>query len=554
MVSSRGEYTLGIAAVVLASLLAWLTVDPLVQGTPLFGSVGADEAQEFHAGSYRLVIDTEPAIPVVGANRLRIGVRDSQVMNVTGARVRVVLEQPGDKGLQEFAVTEGDPGSYLAEVDLPAAGAWPLLVEIGGAPGGHADLTFRMATGIAGLTLVTATPEGVTRYTCPMHPSVSQAEVGQCPICGMELTPVKQAPEGVAHYTCPMHPSVKSTEPGQCPICGMDLTPVTHAEKAAGSVIVDQRRRQLIGLKTATVVRGDLQETLRLIGEVEYDPAAVTDIALPHDGKIGKLFVVYEGTEVRVGDPLFTVSSPDLYHAETDLVHILDEDADPEGAETEVARSRLLSLGLSEADVAELIEQRSPQAYRTIRSPVSGTLVTNDIRAGSVFWLGDTLMQIADPARIRIKASAYEGDVKHIREKMRATVMVPYVSAEELPGEVDYIRPLLQRRDHTADVYVHADWRGAPILANSYADVYLQLELRDQLLVPEQAVIYAGESRVVFVDEGDGKLQPRRIQTGRRNREFVQVVEGLKEGEQVVTSGNFLLASESKLKSGIDQW
>ena len=101
---------------------------------------------------------------------------------------------------------------------------------------------------------------------------------------------------------------------------------------------------------------------------------------------------------------------------------------------------------------------------------------------------------------------------------------------------------------------MRAPYEGPTVLANSYADVYLNVRLPDQLLIPEQAVFFAGENRVVFVDEWQGRLQPRKIKTGRRTREFVQVREGLREGETVVVSGNFLLASESKLKAGIDQW
>jgi Cu(I)/Ag(I) efflux system membrane fusion protein len=119
---------------------------------------------------------------------------------------------------------------------------------------------------------------------------------------------------------------------------------------------------------------------------------------------------------------------------------------------------------------------------------------------------------------------------------------------------VDHISPLLDHHDHTAAVYVDAEWAGRRVLARSYADVYLDIELKDKLLIPEQAVIHSGDSRVVFVDQGEGRLQPRRISTGGRNQDFIQVLEGLAEGEVVVTSGNFLLASESKLKAGIDQW
>ena len=319
-------------------------------------------------------------------------------------------------------------------------------------------------------------------------------------------------------------------------------------------MIVDQRRRQLIGLKTAPVEKGNLHETLRLIGKVEYDPSALTDISLPHDGKVGKLFVVYEGSEVKAGDPLFSVSSPDLHHAETDLVRIVEREGKKVGEELRTARLRLRALGLSDEDIDELVQSRRPRAQRIIRSPVDGILVSNEILAGSVFWLGDSLMQIAEQRNIRVKASAYESDIKLVSPSMEATVKLPFVSEQTFSGKVDYIDPVLSNRDHTADVFVTADWNELNVLANSYADVYLDIVLEDQLLVPEQAVIHSGDSRVVFVDEGEGRLQPRRIKTGRRNREFIQVLDGLKVDEQVVTSGNFLLASESKLKSGIDQW
>jgi Cu(I)/Ag(I) efflux system membrane fusion protein len=351
-----------------------------------------------------------------------------------------------------------------------------------------------------------------------------------------------------------MHPSVESAEPGQCPLCGMDLTPVSREDPAAGTVTLDARRRQLIGLKTAPVSRGDLHETLRLVGTVQYDPAALTDVALPLEGKIAELFVVYEGTPVRRGDPLFSVSAPALQEAEAELVRVLEDTGDPGGRAAQAARARLRSLGLGEAELAELEATLRPAARRSVRSPVDGILVQNRVRTGSVFWLGETLMQIVDPARLWIKAAAYESDVNHVRAGMAARVQVPFVSPDTLEGSVSYIRPVLDHHDRTADVFVGAPYSGPPVLANSYADVFLDLVLRDQLLVPEQAVIYAGDSRLVFVDTGAGRLEPRKIRTGRRTRDQVQVLDGLAEGEAVVISGNFLLASESKLKSGIDQW
>ncbi|MGD8589413.1 MAG: efflux RND transporter periplasmic adaptor subunit [Chromatiales bacterium] len=559
MTHSFKEYSLGITAVVVVTIITWLMVSFAVFGElPLVGQSDAGR-KEYRAGNYRLSLEFDPASAHAGHNQLTIGVRDIQGMNVLDASLRVVIEKPereqahdpseADRFI-EFPAIEQSAGRFRTSVELPAEGEWPLLIEVKSEAGGHADLSLKLSTGEPGIELISATEAGQTRYACPMHPSISQSEPGSCPLCGMALTQVSEPASGIAHYTCPMHPSIKNTSPGQCPICGMDLTPVTQAEKASGVLIIDQRRRQLIGLKTAKVERGDLHQTLRLIGEVEYDPAVLTDISLPYEGKIGKLFVVDKGTRVKAGDPLFTVSSPALYHAERDYLRLLETGR----GDLEAGRQHLLSLGLNESEIAELARTRKIAAYRTKRAPVDGVVVRHQLIAGQVFLPGDPLMQIAERSLMRIKAAAYESDVPDVAEGMMAQVQLPYLSAEPVRGIVDHISPVLNHHDHTAEVFVDADWNGRQVLAHSYADVTLEIDLKDKLLIPEQAVIHSGDSRVVFVDQGEGRLQPRRITTGRRNHEYIQVLEGLDEGEVVVTSGNFLLASESKLKAGVDQW
>jgi len=565
MDSSFKEYSLGIASITLLSLLVWLGVSFAVTGEAPFKAALSGAAVEQQAGAYRITIETEPRTLRAGDNMFTITLRDSEGLNLPGAGVRVVLETAAavhdhDHGRHQAAsfsespVSEIGGGRYQANVHLPGEGDWPLLIEVDSEQGGHADLALTLSTGKADIPVASATPEGQTHYTCSMHPSVSMTEPGACPLCGMDLIPIKKIDAGVAHYTCPMHPSIKNATAGQCPICGMDLTAVSHAEKAAGSVIVDQRRRQLIGLKTATVMRGDLQQSIRLIGEVEYDPESLTDIALPFDGKIGKLFVLAEGEEVKAGDPLFTVSSPVLYHAERDFIRVRKLTDDADDMDLEHARQRLLTLGLGEDEIDELAKNLEARAYRTIHAPADGVIVQHELIAGQVFWLGDSLMHIAVASDMRVKAAAYESDAPFIRAGMRCSIRLPYISDSIVEGSIDSISPALNNHDRSAEVFVDALWAGRQLLAGSYADVIVHVEVKDTLLIPEQAVIHSGESRVVFVDEGEGRLQPRRITTGQRNGEFIQVLDGLQQDEVVVTSGNFLLASESKLKAGIDQW
>lgn len=553
------EYLVGLSGIAVVAVLAWAVSASNYTDFLISTPAQTKTSEGLAAGSYRLEVST--ARDHDSSDRsLSIQAFDTNMMKVTEARVRVALasgvegaDQAPDSTAQELPVTSPAPGTWHSRIELATDASAKLFIEIDSRSLGHADLVFELSPN-AGMKLASATPAGSTHYTCPMHPSVKSTEPGQCPLCGMDLTAVTTPLDGVAHYTCPMHPSIKNAEPGQCPLCGMDLTPVSHQEQASGSIIVDDRRRQLIGLKTASVERGDLVDRLRLIGQVKYDPAVTTSVSLPLDGKIHDVFVHYESTPVQLGDPLFRFSSQALFQAETELVEALQQTRDVNSKRVLRIRAQLLAMGLTEADLAELIKTRKVQPIRTFRSPVEGIVAEIHILEGSVFWFGDPLLLLADPTRLWVKAAAYENDIRHVRADLEVEVALPYITEGHFRGSVSHVRPQLNHNGHTADVYVGADYDGPAVPANSYADVYLNIDLKDQLLIPEQAVIHAGNSRIVFVDEGEGRLQPRKIVTGRRNSTHIQVLQGLQEGETIVTSGNFLLASESRLKSGIDRW
>ena len=243
-----------------------------------------------------------------------------------------------------------------------------------------------------------------------------------------------------------------------------------------------------------------------------------------------------------------------LYQAQIDLLapHEGDHEADHD-LHLE-ARERLLSWGLGNTDIDDIIDLGEPRGTHTIHAPQDGLIIHHELVSGQVFWPGDMLMQLADRSAIRIKASAYESDMPFIHSGMQASARLPYASHGEFEGQITHISPILNRHDRTAEVFIDIDWDGRSVMVNSFADVFIDIDLHNQLLIPEQSVIHSGDKRVVFIDKGEGKLEPRRIKTGRRNSDFIQVIEGLEEGDIVVTSGNFLLASESKLKSGLDQW
>ena len=193
MTHSFKEYSVGITSVVVVTLITWLMVSFAVFGEfPLVGHADSDRIQ-YKAGNYQLGIEFDPTSPRVGQNHLTIGVRDVQGMNLVGASLRVVLEKPaGDQAhataasdrFVEFPVIEQSAGLFRSSVALPSEGEWPLLIEVKSEAGGHADLALNLSTGEPGIKLISATKEGRIRYTCPMHPSISQSEPGSCPLCG----------------------------------------------------------------------------------------------------------------------------------------------------------------------------------------------------------------------------------------------------------------------------------------------------------------------------------------------------------------------------------
>ncbi len=221
---------------------------------------------------------------------------------------------------------------------------------------------------------------------------------------------------------------------------------------------------------------------------------------------------------------------------------------------TDAARQRLEFWDVSDDFVRELEARGEPVKYVPVRAPVSGTVVTKNVVAGTAHEAGRTLLRIADLSRVWIEAEVYEADVALIEPGMSASVTFPYLPAERIEGTVDYVYPYLEGGTRTGRLRISVDNPIGRLRPDMYAEVRLAVPLGERLAVPEEAVLIAGERRFVFEDLGKGRLAPRRVVTGRRSEGWVEILEGLEPGDRVVTSGNFLVAAESRLKAGLDQW
>jgi len=508
-----------VSIIVVAVLLAWIGFSP---DDPTNELAGQEEGKRHTAGPYQVYVQVEPDPPRVGNNKLTVIIKDGNDQPVTGAKVRAVAQMPAMGSMPAMNapadISESVPGTYTGEIELGMSGEWPLAVDVETEALGHGDLTFDMATGRKGLALATATPGDIS------------------------------------HYTCSMHPSVKSATPGICPICAMDLVPVTRKEMQSGSISMDARRRQLIGVTIGVAEEKQLVQTIRAAGRVAYDETRLTDITLKFNGWIGKMHADFLGAPVTKGQPLFSIYSPELLSAQQEYLETLRRRKDKHDTLLVAARRRLALWDISPAQIRQLEKRGRPVEYLPILSPANGTVIEKKIVEGSAVKSGQKLLRIADLSTVWIEGEIYEYEIPQVRAGMAAEVVLPDLAGKTLPGKVAYVYPYLEGDTRTAKVRVELDNHEGVLKPDMYAHVHLNIDLGKRLVVPEGAVLYAGESRVVFIDLGNGRLQPRKIKTGLRNADYIEVLEGLSPGDPVVTSGNFLIAAESKLKAGIDQW
>lgn len=480
----------GLTAVLLAGI--WLGMQ-FAKSPKRDLATDSSETLPYRAGRLQLAVDVEPEAPVVGENRLRIRLRDADGEPVQGAEVRAVAEMPA-MGAMPAMQAPAD----LREIE-PGVYAGPFELSMGGSwP----------------LTLQIEAPGLPTRTI------------------GFDMATGRK---------------------GLSPSAGLDASPGGAAEEMPPETItIDARRRQLIGVTTAFAEMRPLTRRTRAVGRIVYDETQLADVSLKYEAWIGELQADFVGAHVDRGDVLFTVYSPDLYAAQQEYVETFRRSVSPDLLEA--ARQRLAFWDVDEAFVRELERRGKPVKYVPIRAPQSGTVVMKNIVEGTAHRGGMTLLRIADLSRVWVEAEIYEADLPLITIGMPATVTLPYLPGKNFAGRIDYLYPYLQGESRTAKVRLSLPNPDGRLKPDMFADVTLEASLGERLVVPESAVIVSGQTRVVFEDMGDGRLAPRIVKTGYQGGGWIEITEGLGAGDRVVTSGNFLIASESRLKAGIKQW
>lgn len=373
----------------------------------------------------------------------------------------------------------------------------------------------------------------------------------------------------IKYWVAPMDPGFVSDKPGKSPM-GMELVPVYQEqgdEKLPSSTIrIDSATIQNMGVRIAPVTKEVLKKTIRTYGSVTYDEKRIYAVSTKFDGWIERLYVDFEGEKVRKGQPLFEIYSPELVSAQQEYMLALEqyrslaESAYPDIRQSarrllEAARIRLRYWDLSEQQIEQIGKQGRVRKTLVVYSQANGVVIKKNAVEGHFVKAGEHQYEIADLSQVWVDVDIYEYELPWIHQGMPATMELAYIPGRKYRGKVLYIYPYLSAKTRTARlrlVFANHDYKLKP---GMYANIFLEAGVPGkQLTIAQEAVIDTGMRKIVFVDKGKGRFEPRQVELGVEvDKGRYQVLKGLKEGEKVVVSAQFLLDSESRLQEAIQK-
>jgi len=374
-------------------------------------------------------------------------------------------------------------------------------------------------------------------------------------------------------YWCPMHPQVNRDKPGPCPICNMQLVEMTGAEAGNkgddNSILFTPRQLQQAGVRYAAVKRMTLTREIETAGIVDADESLLKTISAwaPGKSRIERLFVNFTGATVRKGQPLVSIYNPDFINTQEEYQMLLKSGARRLGPLLKSVEARLMRWGISKAAIKKFRNNENIMENITIYSPISGTVIERMVSQGQYVAEGAPLMKLADLSRVWIYGEIYENELPLIKAGMPIDVSV---QGKTIKGKINFIDPVVQIDSRTVRVRFEVSNKNGLLKPGMFASARIRADAKDVLAIPESAAIFTGRRVIVFVSEGDGAIFPVEVTLGRKwfyaperagggkgdfllksEERYHEILSGLDEDEEVVTSANFLIAAEAQFQGAL---
>lgn len=370
-------------------------------------------------------------------------------------------------------------------------------------------------------------------------------------------------PAKAVQFICPMHPTVISDRPGECPICGMDLVPADQVEKASDpgnvtgavpglvAVSLPPEARQKMGLALDTIGVRPLVRTLRTSARIVPDESRQVRVSSKVEGWVESLAIGYVGQTVKKGDPLLTIYSPDLVSAQQEYIIAVKAKAVAGGGDAllAAARRRLELWDISADQIAQLEKRGEPLKALTLYAPATGLVTEKALLVGQKIMPGESLLVVSDFSSVWAEADIYESDLPFVKVGVPMEISLPFWAGKGFKGTITFVAPTLDSVSRTVKARLEIPNPEFLLKPEMYAEALLSYSLGERLVVPEAAVMRTGEHSYVFRDGGDGHLYPVAVRLGVRVEGFYEVLSGVQAGDQVVTSANFLVDSESLMRA-----
>ena len=373
-----------------------------------------------------------------------------------------------------------------------------------------------------------------------------------CCLIVTTLLPPAAAPASdereILYWVAPMDPGYRRDGPGKSPM-GMDLVPVYADDGDGRTVTIAPEIVQNLGVRTTRSERSRLWRGIDTVGYVDYDESKVSHIHLRTEGWLERLYVESEGERVSRGQRLFDLYAPELVNAQEEYVQALqlgNRDL------AQASRERLKALGIPDDQIAQLKKTRRVQQTITLYAPQDGVVSTLPVREGMFVRPAMRVMSLADLSSVWLLAEVYERQADWVKVDQPAEVRLTYRPGEVWQGEVEYIYPSLDPKTRTLRVRLQFDNPQEVLKPNMYASVRIFGGPREDIIVvPLQALIRTGRAERVIIALGDGRFEAREVQAGIESGDWIEIIEGLDAGEEVVISGQFLIDSEASLKASL---